>query len=100
MKSTRLDLSILKKPSAFLPLLMSLAGLTLVLVHAALYGVVREADEGAAAHTWQLLMAAQIPFVIYLIVRWLPERPRAVLPALGLLASTWLANLAAVYWLT
>ncbi len=100
MKSTWPDLSISKKPSAFLPLVMSLAALTLVLVHAALYGVVHEVDEGAAAHTWQILMAAQLPFVLYFGVRWLPQRPRAATLALALLGVTWLANFVAVYWLT
>ena len=53
-----MDLSILKKPSAFLPLIMSFAALATVLVHIAIYGVARQADEGAAAHIWQVLMAA------------------------------------------
>jgi len=47
----------LKQASAWLPLGMSLAALALVLGHAAVYGVVHEADEGAAAHIWQILMA-------------------------------------------
>ncbi len=92
--------SIWKLPSVYVPLLMSLAALTLVLLHFALYGAVHEADEGAAAHTWQVLMAAQVPFVVYLLARWLPKRPREALLVLGRLAATWLANLAAVYWLT
>ena len=35
---------------------MSLAALALVLGHAAVFGIVHEADEGAAAHVWQILM--------------------------------------------
>ena len=46
----------LKQPSAFLPLVMSCAALATVLVHIALFGAVREADEGTAAHIFQLLM--------------------------------------------
>jgi hypothetical protein len=33
---------------------MSLAGLALVLVHAARYGIVHEADEGTSAHLFQI----------------------------------------------
>ena len=59
--------AMLKHPSAFLPVVMSLAGLALVLGHVAIYGVTREADEGTAAHLWQLLMAGQMPVFWYFI---------------------------------
>jgi hypothetical protein len=39
------------RPSAFLPIAMSLTALAVVLGHIAMYGVVREADEGAAAQS-------------------------------------------------
>jgi len=100
MKTKLENISPIKQPSAYLPLAMSLAALTLVLGHAAVYGVVHEADEGAAAHTWQILMAAQLPIVAYFMVKWLPKRPRESLQVLALLAGIWLANFAAVYWLT
>lgn len=79
---------------------MSLAALALVLGHFALYGIVHETDEGAAAHIWQILMVAQVPVVGYFLVRWLPTRPKGVLLVLILLGCTWAANFAAVYWLT
>ena len=100
MKAKLENVSLIKQPSAYLPLAMSLAALTLVLGHAAVYGVVHEADEGAAAHIWQILMAAQLPLVAYFIFKWLPKRPRESLQILALLAGIWLANFAAVYWLT
>ena len=92
--------SLLKQPSVWLPLGMSLAGLALVLGHAAVYGVVHEVDEGTAAHIWQILMAGQIPFVIYFMSKWLPQRVKESMLVVALLAGTWLANFAAVYWLT
>lgn len=100
MKTNSVQGSLVKQPSAYLPLAMSLAALTLVLAHAAVYGIVHEADEGAAAHTWQILMAAQLPFVAYFLLRWLPDRTKDALTVLALFAATWLANFAAVYWLT
>jgi len=100
MKTLLANFSLIKKPSAYLPLGMSLAALTLVLAHAMAFGIVHEADEGAAAHVWQILMAAQLPIVAYFMLKWLPGRPRESLQVLGLLACTWLANFAAVYWLT
>jgi len=100
MKTKLVNVSLIKQPSAYLPLTMSLAALTLVLGHAAVYGVVHEVDEGTAAHVWQILMAAQLPIVAYFIVKCLPKRPGESLQVLALLAGTWLANFAAVYWLT
>jgi hypothetical protein len=57
------------KPSAFIPILMSLAALTLLLGGIAVGVVVREADEGAIAHIWQLLMAVQLPLLAYFVIR-------------------------------
>ena len=100
METKQVNVSPIKQPSAYLPLAMSLVALTLVLGHAAIFGVVHEADEGAAAHTWQILMAAQIPIVAYFIIKWLPKRLRESLQVLVLHTAAWLANFAAVNWLT
>ena len=100
MKTNFVNLSLMKKPSAYLPLAMSLAALTLVLAHAAVFGITHDPDEGAAAHTWQILMAAQLPFVAYFVIRWLPNQFKESLQILALLAATWLANFGAVFFLT
>jgi hypothetical protein len=71
--------AIMKRPSAFLPLVMSLTALTLVLGHIAIYGAAREADEGAVAHLWQLLMAGQMPVLAFFLIKWLPRAPRQTL---------------------
>ena len=60
--------AIMKQPSAFLPVAMSLAALVTLLVAFATGGLVRETDEGAAAHIWQLLMGGQIPIVAYFAI--------------------------------
>jgi hypothetical protein len=100
MKARLVNVPLLKQPSAWIPLAMSFAALTLVLGHALVYGIVQEVDEGAAAHTWQLLMAAQLPIVAHFLIKWLPQRTAESLQVLALLASTWLANFAAVFFLT
>ena len=78
---------------------MSLAALAIVLGHIALFGVTREADEGAAAHLWQLLMAGQLPIVAFFAIKWLPRRPSQALLVLALQAGAALAALAPVYLL-
>ena len=90
--------SILRRPSALLPLAMSFAALAIVLGHIAMFGAAREADEGAAAHLWQLLMAGQVPLVAFFAVKWLAQAPRQALPVLALQASAGLAALAPVYY--
>ena len=89
----------LKKPSGFLPITMSLAALAIVLVHLARFGVTHEADEGAAAHVWQLLMAGQAPMVAFFMVRWLPQAPQPALLMLALQGTAAMAAVAPVWWL-
>ena len=81
--------------SALLPLALSIAALALVLGHVASGGV-READEGTAAHLWQLFMAAQVPLVLLFALLWLPRAPRQALVVLALQVTVVLANLAAL----
>jgi len=89
--------SMLRKPSAFIPVGMSLAALATVLIHIVLFGTAREADEGAAAHIFQLLLIVQLPIVAFFAVRWLPRFPRPALFVLALQAVAGLAALAPVY---
>jgi hypothetical protein len=88
-----------KQPSAFLPLAMSLTALAVVLGHVAIYGVVHEPDEGAAAHIWQLLMAGQMPVLAFFAIKWLPRAPRQTLYVLALQAGAALASMAPVFFL-
>ncbi len=89
-----------KQPSALAPMAMSLAALSLVLGHAAIYGIVHEADEGTAAHLFQILMAGQVPVIVYFAAKWLPKAPRQALQMLGLQLVAAMAAFASVYWLT
>ena len=88
--------ALLRKPSAFLPVAMSLAALATVLVYLVRFGVARQPDEGTSAHLWQLLMAAQVPIIAFFAVRWLPEAPRQALPVLALQVGAALAAAAPV----
>jgi hypothetical protein len=91
--------NIIDHPSAFIPLAMSLIALTIVLSSLIRNGVVHQADEGAEAHIWQLLMAGQIPIVVFFAIKWLPRAPRQTLPILALQAGAALASMAPVFFL-
>ncbi len=89
----------LKHPSAFLPVGMSLGALGTVLVFVALYGPAPQADEGAAAHVWQLLMAGQVPIVLFFAIKWLPRSPRQAVLILCLQIGAALAAMGPVFLL-
>ena len=89
---------VLKRPSAYLPVAMSIAALATVAVHVALYGAAREADEGTAAHLWQLLVGGQLPIVAFFAVKWLPRAPRQAVLVLVLQVLAGLAALAPVFF--
>jgi hypothetical protein len=97
--------AIVRRPTAFLPLTMSFGALATLFV-AAMYGfahgahgLVREPDEGAVAHIWQLLMAGQLPFLLFFAIKWLPRAPKQTLYVLALQAGAVLAAMAPVYFL-
>jgi len=92
-------LTVLKHPSAFLPVAMSLGALATVLIFVALHGTAPQADEGAAAHVWQLLMAAQAPIVLYFAIKWVTQSPRQAVPILVLQVGAALAAMAPVFLL-
>lgn len=91
--------SLSKLPSAVLPVLMSLAGIALVLVHWLRFGIVRAADEGTSAHLFQILMVAQLPIIAYFAVNWLPKIPRVAWRILAVQLLAGVAALGSVYWL-
>ena len=97
--------TIVRKPSALVPLAMSLTALA-VLGGAYIFsvatghgGLVREPDEGAIAHIWQLLMAGQMPVLAFFAIKWLPRAPRQTLWVLALQAGAALASMAPVFFL-
>ena len=94
-----MNTSTIKLPSALLPLAISFAALAIVLGHIAMSGVARQADEGTAAHLWQLLMAGQLPVVAFFAIKWLPRSPRQALLVLTLQVGAALAALASVFLL-
>ncbi|HKI44257.1 MAG TPA: hypothetical protein VKA08_02880 [Balneolales bacterium] len=90
--------SMIKKPGAFLPLVMSFAALATVIIHIILFGVARQADEGVSAHIFQLLIVAEVPVVVFFTIKWLPKFPRQTLETLALQILAVLAALAPVFY--
>jgi hypothetical protein len=91
--------SLLRQPSAFLPVAMSLVALALVLGYVALFGVVHEADEGAVAHIWQILMAVQVPIMAFFAIKYISQKPKQTLLVLALQVVAALTACAPVFFL-
>jgi hypothetical protein len=95
-----MNLSLTRRPSAYLPVAMSLIALALVLGYVALYGNQpngQPQDEGAAAHLFQLLMVLQGPIVLFFALKWLPREPRGALTVLVMQIAAWVAALGALF---
>ena len=83
---------------AILPLLMTLTVVAAGLIEAAhAGGFVRQADEGTAAHLFQILMPAQIPIIAIFAATQLPRRPTWTRWVLALQIGAALALFAAVF---
>jgi hypothetical protein len=94
----------IKRPSAYVPLVMSTLALGVLVMSIALHGLAPQVragrqDEGTAAHLWQLLMAGQVPVIMFFAIKWLGKDFRAALPVLGLQVCAYGAALLPVFLL-
>ena len=87
---------LLKRPSAVLPVAVSVAAILTIVAHIARFGTAPQPDEGAAAHIWQLLMLSQVPLVAFFALRWVPRVPRQAFIVLAIQAVSIVAALAPV----
>ena len=93
--------ALLRKPSAWLPLLMSLAAIGLIVGHVALVGVARQDDEGTEARIFQLLMLVDAVAIGAFAVRWLPVAPKAAISVVAMqlvVAAIPIVTIAALEW--
>ena len=93
-------ISILKKPSAWLPIAMSFMALVMLVSYIFLFtpnGIVREKDEGVAAHLFQLLMGGQLPIIAFFLFKYLASATKQVLSILALQIMAMLLAMAPVF---
>ena len=93
-----MNAELLKRPSAFVPVAMSVTALSIVLGYAAMFGIARQADEGTAAHMWQLLMAGQVPMIAFFAFKWFPAQPKQASLVLAVQIGAALAAMFPVWW--
>lgn len=83
---------------AILPIAMSLTVVAAGLIHAMhVGGLYREADEGTAAHLFQLFMPAEVPIIALFAATQLPRDPTWTLRVLALQVAAALAVIIPVF---
>ena len=93
--------SLLKQPSAWIPLVMSFVALVFLLSYVAMFGLASgspDGDEGTPARIFQLIMAAQLPFIAYFALVHLPKRAMQTMIVLALQAIAWVIPIITVIW--
>ena len=83
--------ALLKKPSAWIPILLSLCAYVLFALYF-LHMLPPDpiGDEGLGAHLFWLLMGLQIPIGLFFAAKWLPREPRPAFTILALQTTLWL----------
>lgn len=90
---------VIKKPSAWVPIAMSLSALALVIGYLVIFGSAHQEDEGTGAHLFQFFMAGQVPIIAFFVIRYLPKTPKQTLKVLALQFIAALSAFAPVFFL-
>jgi hypothetical protein len=68
--------SIIKQPSAWIPIALSFGVLLIMFASFALSGTpTHQADEGTAAHLFQIWLVVEVAMIGFFGVTWLPKKP-------------------------
>ena len=76
--------SLIKKPSAWIPIIIPLIFFAYLVIYISIFGIVREEDEGTGAHLFQLWLALEPLMVGFFAIKWLPRAPKQAIFILAL----------------
>jgi asparagine N-glycosylation enzyme membrane subunit Stt3 len=94
--------NLLSKTSAWLPVTMSVTALIWTVGYIVVVGInqVKVAqDEGIGARVFQLLMGAQLPIILFFLLKWLPQKSKQALMVLVLQVLAIIIAFTPVYFL-
>ena len=92
--------ALFRRPSAVIPIALALGALAAMLISFAIFGVPhREADEGTAAHLFQIWLVLEVIGVTLFAIRYLPQKPKQAMLILALQIATVIAACAPVFLL-
>lgn len=90
---------LLKTPSAWLPLAMSVTAILLIIIYVGINGVRVNQDERTAARIFQMLLIGQVPIVIYFASKWLPKSSKEATEIILLQATVALLSIVLILFL-
>jgi len=91
--------SLLKHPSAWIPIAVPLIIVAIWIVSISMFGPpVRQPDEETAAHLFQIWFVLEVLAVAFFSIKWLSRRPRQALSILALQIIASLAACAPVFY--
>ena len=91
--------SLIKKPSAWIPVALSLAVLAVMLIHIITVGApTRQPDEGTGAHLFQIWLILEVLMVAFFAIRWFPQKPKQAFVILVIQIIAILLACAPVYY--
>jgi hypothetical protein len=91
-------LAMLRRPSAYLPLIISGAFLIAFAIGIARGRLVRQPDEDTGAHLFQILMPTQLLIIAFFAISWFPKKPKQALQVLALQVIAALTVIGIVYF--
>jgi hypothetical protein len=92
--------SLLKKPSAWIPIVVSMVVLAAMLIYMAIVGVpAPEPDEGVGAHLFQIWLFLEMLMVAFFAAKWLLRDPMRALLVLVLQVAFMLLPISIVFFL-
>jgi hypothetical protein len=90
--------SLLKKPSAWVPIAASLAVFAVMLITISTFGIpTRQPDEGTGAHLFQIWLALEALLITVFAVKWLPQRPTQAVLVIAIQAVSALLPMSVVF---
>lgn len=89
---------IIKHPSAWIPIAIPLIFFAYLVIHIAIFGIVREKDEGTGAHLFQLWLVLEPLMVGFFAVTWLPRAQKQALRILTLQIVAALLPISVVFY--
>jgi len=91
--------SILKHPSAWLPIALSLVMLVYIIVYLSVFGIIYHKDEGAPAHLFQIWLVLEIFLIAFFAIKWIARNPKQALIILALQIVCALMPMSIVFFL-
>jgi len=91
-------ISLLKKPSAWIPIALSLGIIAMLIFYLTRFGIVHNEDEGTAAHLFQFWLVLEAVMIPFFALRWLPQAPKDAALVLLLQIAAVLAPVAPVFY--